>query len=619
MMSEKETSLPRWNLDTFFPGTSSPEFETAFEAGLKLVKNLGELFDQYGVHSHPKSKGDVPDVHTFQLVTEYYNATFEQLRTLSGYLHCLLSVNSQDEAAHARWSVLQKATAQFNTLTTRWSAWVGSLDVDALILASEMAKEYTFVLRNAQTRSRHLMSEDEEELASELSLSGSKAWAKLYRTLTSQITVQLDGKEIPLSLAYVRAYDPNRHVRQEAFVAELEAWKRWLFPLATALNSIKGEMLTLARRRRWPSVLDVVLFESHMDRPTLETMMDAVVEAFPSFRRYLRAKAKLLGLDRLAWYDLHAPVPGHIKPWPFSEAEKFLLDCFATFSPRLANLARRAFEEQWIDAEPRSGKQNGAFTVGIRGGETRILVNYKSGFADVIALAHELGHAYHTAALASRPALQRGYPRTLAETASLFCETLVRQALYQGAGPSERLAILEASLQGVCQNVVDVASRYLFEQKLFEKRAQRELSVEELNTLMLEVQRETYGDGLDPETLHPFMWAAKPHYYSYAFYNFPYLFGQLFALGLYKRYQAHPRTFRMRYDDFLAATGVESCLEIAQRFHIHLHSPRFWKSSLDVIRQEIDEFEALVAKETSPLMENVPYEGKSLEASSCGG
>lgn len=618
-MSEKETSLPRWNLETIFPGPCSPEFEAALETGLQLVKNLSELFDQYGVHARPTSEVNAADVHTFQLTVEYYNATFEQLRTLSGYLHCLLSVNAQDEAAQARGSVLQKAIAQFNTLTTRWSAWVGSLDVDALLLASETAKGYAFVLRNAQTRSRHLMSEGEEELASELTLSGSKAWAKLYHALTSQITLELDGKKVPLSLARARACDPNRHVRRETFTAELAAWEQWSLPLAAALNSLKGETLTLAKRRRWPSVLDAALFECHMDRTSFEMMMDAAVESFSHFRRYLRTKAKLLGLERLAWYDLNAPVSGRTKLWTFLEAKKFLLDRFAAFSPRLANLARHAFEEQWIDAEPRHGKQNGAFTVGIRGGETRILINYKSSFADVVALAHELGHAYHTAALASRPALQRAYPKTLAETASLLCETLVRQALYKEATPSERLAILEASLQGTCQTVVDVACRYFFEQKLFEKRAQRELSVGELNALALEAQRDTYGDGLDPLTLHPFMWAMKPHSYGYTFYNFPYLFGQLFALGLYTWYRAHPRVFRRRYEDFLAATGVENCRDIARRFGIDLHAPGFWKSSLNIVREEIDEFEALVAKETTSLMENLSDERKPLETSSCGG
>jgi pepF/M3 family oligoendopeptidase len=582
-------------LNSVFPGTGSVEFEVAFEAALKSVDELSELFDQNGVHGRPTPEIDASDIRAFELTVDRYNETFEHLRTLGGYLHCLLSTDSRNEAAQACWSVLQKAVARFNALTTRWSAWAGSLDVDTLLISSEVAKEYAFVLRNAQRRSQHLMSQDEEELAAELALSGSTAWAKLYRTLTSQITVEIEGNTVPLSVARARAYDANRDVRRAAFTGELSAWKHWAIPLAAALNGVKGETLALAKRRRWASVMDAVLFECNMDRESLDAMMTAATESFPDFRRYLRAKAKALGQERLAWYDLAAPLPGSGKTWKYDDAVQFIVDQFAAFSPRLASLATRAVNERWIDAEPRSGKQDGAFSAGIRKDESRIFVNFKPSFAGVIGVAHELGHAYHTATLASRPALQRGYPRTLAETASLFCETLIREAVYENADPSERFAILEASLQGTCQTVVDIACRFLFEQRVFEQRAKRELSVDELNNLMLEAQRQTYGDGLDAEALHPFMWAAKPHYYGYTFYNFPYMFGLLFALGLYARYRSHPLTFRTRYDDLLAATGVESCADLARRFRINLHSPKFWRSSLDIIRRHINEFEALAA------------------------
>jgi len=186
----------------------------------------------------------------------------------------------------------------------------------------------------------------------------------------------------------------------------------------------------------------------------------------------------------------------------------------------------------------------------------------------------------------------------LAETASIFCETIVANAALQAGSADEQLAILEHQLQGSCQVVVDIHSRFLFESRVFERRARRELSVAELNALMLEAQRETYGDGLDPDTLHPYMWAMKPHYYSTgrSFYNWPYTFGLLFGLGLYARYREDPTGFRAGYDDLLASTGLHSAADLAARFGIDVRASAFWRASLDVIREQIRQFEALTTK-----------------------
>jgi oligoendopeptidase F len=261
----------------------------------------------------------------------------------------------------------------------------------------------------------------------------------------------------------------------------------------------------------------------------------------------------------------------------------------------LSNFAARAFREQWIDAEPRTGKVDGAFCISLWRDESRVLANYKPSYDGMSTLAHELGHGYHNLNLAQRTALQRDTPMTLAETASIFCETIIRNAALQRAGTQEQIAILEASLQGSCQVVVDITSRFLFEQRLFEKRKQRELSIDELNALMLEAQSETYGDGLDASALHPYMWAMKPHYYNteFSFYNYPYMFGLLFGLGLYARYQQDPETFKTGYDDLLSSTGLADAAALAERFGIDLRSPDFWRASLAIIRADIERFEAL--------------------------
>ena len=351
----------------------------------------------------------------------------------------------------------------------------------------------------------------------------------------------------------------------------------------------------LAKRRGWSSPLEASLLDNNIDRATFDAMLTAAYESFPDFRRYLHAKARTLGLSRLAWYDMFAPVSNDEKIWEYQDASAFIIEQFGSFSQRLSNFAARAFNENWIDAEPREGKIDGAYCSPLRKDESRVFANYKASFDGVSTLAHELGHGYHNLNLAQRTMLQHSTPMTLAETASIFCETIIRHAAMRNAGRQEQIAILEASLQGACQVVVDITSRFLFEQRVFEQRMQRELSIDELNNLMLEAQSETYGDGLDEKALHQYMWAMKPHYYSsrLSFYNYPYMFGLLFGLGLYARYQEDTAKFKSGYDELLSSTGLADAASLAQQFGINIRSVDFWRASLDIIRRDIDLFDEL--------------------------
>jgi pepF/M3 family oligoendopeptidase len=485
-------------------------------------------------------------------------------------------------------------------LGTRFTAWIGSLDVEALIAQSALARDHAYALQRAKREASHLMSPAEEALATALNESSGTAWAKLHGNLTSQLTVPINlwdrTQELPMSVIRNLAFEADRDVRRRAYEAELEGWKRAALPLAAALNSIKGQVNLLAGRRGWQSPLEASLFANSIDRQTLDAMLSAARASFPDFRRYLHAKAYALGLPRLAWYDLFAPVGESEKVWEFDEAANFIIEQFGTYSERLSQFAARAFREHWIDAEPRAGKRDGAYCTPLRGDESRVFANYKPAFGGMSTLAHELGHGYHNLNLAHRTMLQRNLPMTLAETASIFCETIIRHAALQRADRQEQIAILEASLQGSCQVVVDITSRFLFEQRVFERRSRRELSIDELNNLMLEAQRETYGDGLDESLLHPYMWAMKPHYYSVgrSFYNYPYMFGLLFGLGLYARYQQDPETFKRGYDDLLSSTGLADAATLAAHFGIDLHAEEFWHASLDIVREDINQFELLV-------------------------
>ncbi|GCE12372.1 M3 family oligoendopeptidase [Tengunoibacter tsumagoiensis] len=598
-MTQTQT-LPHWDMSVVYPSLTSTEFIQGYTRLTQSITELSELFDTYKIQEHPALTLDEKLVQIFERVLTRFNAVLDEEKTLTTYVLCFITTNSQDDVAQARLSELQQWQVKLATLSTRFTAWIGSLDVEYLIKHSQAAQEHAYILLHAKTQATHLMSPQEEMLATELNVSNGAAWSKLHSNISSQIKVPFtrDGQtqELPMSVIRNLASDPDRDIRRRAYEAELAGWKQVAVPLAAAMNSIKGEVNTLMERRRWDSALDSALFNNSIDQQTLAAMLSAAREAYPDLRRYLHLKARRLGLSRLAWYDLFAPLEVDEKEWDFAEARRFIVKQFGSYSERLASFADRAFQEQWIDAEPRPGKSGGAFCISLRADESRILANYKPSFDAVSTLAHELGHGYHNLNLAHRTALQQTLPMTLAETASIFCETIIRQAVLRNANKQEQIAILEASLQDACQIVVDISSRFLFEQRVFEKRKQRELSVEELNTIMLDAQRETYGDGLDQTQLHPYMWAVKGHYYSTydSYYNYPYMFGLLFGTGLYAQYQQDPETFKRGYDDLLSSTGLADAATLAARFGIDLRSEDFWRSSLNIIRKNVDRFEELL-------------------------
>jgi len=597
-MTDTLTAHPTWDMTTIFPAIDSPERDASYARLLGLIDQFEADLTTVEVITSTSGPEVVAAV---ELMLNSANAMTDLALRHGTYLYGYTSVDSRDRLAQAKTSELMIQLARARTLQTRLTAWMGALDIDALVAASSLAREYEFKLRQGAVQAAHLMTPPEEALQSDLSLSGGMAWSTMYGEVTSQITVpfELDGELADRPMTEIRnlASNPDRAVRQRAHEAELAAWRRWETPIAAAMNGIKGHHSTVANRRQWDSVLDEALFQNAIDRPTLDAMLGAAREAFPDFQRYFRAKARLLGVDQLAFYDLSAPVTTSDSSWTWEAAWTFVAEQFGTYSNKLEQLVVTSVEERWIDVEPRPGKGGGAFCMPIGDGKSRVLHNFGGNFDGVSTLAHELGHAYHNLCQADVPPLRaEGTPMTLAETASTFCETILRNAAIEQGTPDEQLAILEGSLQDAAQIVVDITSRFLFEQSVFDRRKDRTLSPEEFCQLMTSAQLETYGDGLDTDTLHPYMWAVKSHYYSptAAYYNYPYMFGLLFGLGLYARYQEDPAGFKAGYDDLLAATGDADAATLAARFGIDTTTRAFWKASLDQIRQQIDTFEKLV-------------------------
>ncbi len=421
--------------------------------------------------------------------------------------------------------------------------------------------------------------------------------------VTSQLSVELeiDGetKKLPApALINLRSH-PVEEVRRKGYEKEMQAWKSVEEPLAAALNGIKGTVITLNKRRGRQDAIESAIDMARIDRETLDAMLSAMHDSFPMFRRYFRAKAKRFGQEKLPWWNLFAPVGKSETKYTFREAREFILENFLNFSPDLADFAARAFDNHWIDAEQREGKMGGAFCMDIPGtGESRILSNFDGSLDQVSTLAHELGHGFHNDCMekANRTQLQQRTPMTMAETASIMCETIVSNAsLKQAKNTDEELSILEGMLNGDSQVIVDIYSRYLFEKEVFERRAKSELSAEEFCDIMERAQKATYGDGLDESYLHKYMWTWKPHYYSahLSFYNFPYAFGLMFGTGLYTIYQDRGESFIPEYIDLLSSTGLGSAAELAQRFGIDIRQKSFWEGSLKVVEQRVKRYEEI--------------------------
>ncbi len=594
-------SAPRWDLSNVYPSLESKEFKAAVENYKKQVAALEKFFKNQLSKANAKTKAKdlAPLVGK---AIDQINKIQSLSATIVPFIYSYVTTNSRDKVAMKALSEFEQASLPMDKLMTQFKAWLGVVapKLDKIVTHNESAANHAFMLKEAAEQSKYLMSEAEEALAAELSLSGGNAFGKLQGTVTSQLSVdfELEGKteKLPMpALINLRSH-PDEATRRRGYEAENQAWVSVQETLAACLNGVKGEANTLNKKRGRKDAIHSSLEAARMDRKTLDAMLSAMKDSFPMFRKYFHAKAKKLGKEQLAWWDIFAPMGKTDKVYSFEEARDFILENFGKFSPDLAAFAKRAFDNNWIDAEQRDGKRGGAFCMEVQEvKESRILSNFDGSFDQVSTLAHELGHGFHNecAYQAKKTVLQQLTPMTLAETASTMCETIVTEAVLASTNdPQEELAVLEAQIQGAAQVVVDIYSRYLFEKEVFERRAQSELSADDFSDIMERAQKETYGDGLDERYLQKFMWTWKPHYYSpgLSFYNYPYAFGLLFATGLYAIYKQRGAAFVEDYKNLLASTGEETAAKLAKRFGIDITKRKFWDDSLAIIGTRIDRY-----------------------------
>ncbi|MCJ7534566.1 MAG: M3 family oligoendopeptidase [Anaerolineales bacterium] len=606
-MNSANEKLPHWDLSNVYPGLDSPEYEASYQDVIALIDELEFYLEQNKINrtngmSRTSDLNLVSDQIT-ELIDQLTKA-FTLVYTLNNYVSSFTTTNSYDTQAMRKYSQVQTQIVRVLQAEKVIAGWLGGLGIqlDEIITTNPTAETHAFYLQESAQQSQYLMSDSEEDLANQLSLSGIRAWGKLQGTITSQLSIEseFDGevKPYPLpALQNIRRYNPNPEVRQRAFQAEIEALESVREPLTACMNGVAGSNNLLNNKRNREDALQPSLDTARIDRSTLEAMLSAMQSSFPAFRSYLHSKAKRFGKQSLPWWDLFAPIGQNNRKFNWSQAQDFVLDNFNTFSPDLASFAKQAFDRNWIDAEPRDGKRGGAFCMRIAAvEESRVLCNFDGSLDQVSTIAHELGHAYHIECQRGKGFLEYITPMTLAETASILCETIIMDAaLETTTDPQQELAILETILIGDTQVIVDITSRYLFEKQVYVRRREADLSADELCEMITQAQKDTYGDGMDENHLHPYMWAWKPHYYraDISFYNYPYAFGLLFSTGLYALYKQRGPEFVPQLQDLLASTGQANAADLAARFGIDIRSFDFWESSLGVIKQRIERYQEL--------------------------
>lgn len=576
-----------WDLSVFYESFQDPALREDIQKIAGMSKKTDEIL--------------ASDKSAEEKLADALNASIDLNNTLMnayGFIELSLSTDANNPEALKYLDEMSNLMVDVQVASGKITRYIGSLEnLNEIIEKSDFLKTHEFYLQEAYESAKHMLPEEMEKWVLKLSLNGADAFAKLRDRLMGNHTVELNGESLPLPAVRGMAYDPDPAVRKAAYEAEIKSYKKVETPMAYCLSSIKGQAITLCEIKGYPDNLTQQLTESRMDMETLNAMLTAIREYLPVFRKYLKKKAELLGhKNGLPFYDLFAPMGEISKTYTADEAHALLVDVFTKVSPDMGAFIDYAFNNRWIDMYPKEGKAGGAFCAGFHNKKiSRVLTNFVGSFSDVSTLAHELGHAWHNKCMENVPVLLTDAPMPLAETASIFNETLLSHVVLSQADAKTRFTILEMSLMEATQTIVDIYSRFVFEKNVFEARKTHIPTADELNQMMLDAQMEAYGDGLDPDVRHSGMWLCKSHYYSTGlhFYNFPYAFGHLFGLGVFGKYLEEGADFLPKYNALLAACGSAKVADVAMSVGIDIRSADYWRSALDVISKNVDEFISL--------------------------
>ncbi|MEK8129615.1 M3 family oligoendopeptidase [Paenibacillus filicis] len=590
-----QSPLPQtWDLDTFFPGGSQSaafrEFLSKLEADLKELHTL--LIGLDAPQTAASADELLPVIGLLQTV-------LLALREAGSFTGCLAAENQNDKAAVLLAGKVKAVEADYATALTLFDdllTRVGSEAWEALLAKPEVA-EIVYPLQERKALAADKLPPEQEALINDLAVDGYHGWGELYNTTVSKFRIPYEegGKVTELSAGQAanRMHSPDRKVRQELFRLWENKWAEHADYCADALNHLGGFRLKLYERRGWEGIHKEPLEINRMSKETLDAMWNVIEGGKEIFLHYLERKAKLLGVPKLSWYDVEAPVGEGSQTFSYDEGAALIVEQFRRFSPKMADFAVKAFESRWIEAEDRDGKRPGGFCTSFPVSEqTRIFMTYGGTASNVATLAHELGHGYHQHVMNDLPALAQEYAMNVAETASTFAEMVVADAAVKAAETeAERLTLLEDKIQRSVAFYMNIHARFLFETEFYEERRQGLVSVERLNELMESAQKRAFRDALDE--YHPHFWASKLHFYitEVPFYNFPYTFGYMFSTGLYAEALQRGEAFEEQYIALLRDTGRMTVEELAEKhLGIDLSKPDFWQRALDLSVADVEEF-----------------------------
>lgn len=591
------TTPDRWSLESWFSGFGKADF-TEFKAA--LVRDVDSLKTQAAALG-----GDAKEIVA---VINTLEAASDRLGHLSAYLGCLSADDANNEAVKADEAWLSTLEAESTKLLASLRSALAALSDDAFaaMLRDTSLKNAEHAVKRMRHEGQHQMSAEMESLAADLNVNGLHAWGRLYDTLTGKMEFEMtfpDGhKEIvPMSRRRALMSEPDRKLREAAFHDGQKPWHDHAVTLASGLNGIAGTRLSLYGRRGLPHFLDTPLFDGAMSRKSLDAMLEAIHTNIDLPRRAIRKAAKLQGTPAVHYFDLEAPqiAPPDEKELTWDEACATVDHAFSAAYPKLGEYFREMLAQRWIEAQPRAGKRPGAFCTGSQlKHEERVYMTFHKTVHDMVTLAHEVGHAWHSCVLRPARSFAASYPMTLAETASNFGEMILLDGLMSDPGITEatKAYLLDQEMLRAHAYLINIPMRYEFEKAFYTERAGGELSVSRFSELMDEAQRKLYGDTLLPDGTDPMFWAYKMHFFitGVSFYNFPYVFGYLLSQALFARFKAEGAAFLPRYEAFLAMTGSATCEEVVkQTLGEDLTKPEFWATALKAMEPSLVAYEAI--------------------------
>ena len=611
MTEEKKTEIPEWNLDSVFSSLDSKEYKEALEKTDSLFETADQLLET-AIKFTKEANSNFDFCLWLKSYLENQNFLLLNTKTLFAYAYVIYSTDTTNTRYLNNLDAMEKISIRLNDQHVKFTSILVShkIFIDEFYTRFPEFSDYKFLIDEILEGAKHLLPPEEEKLALLLQQTGGNAWGNLQEQIISNLHDE-NGKTF--NELRNDAYSENPQLRKASWQKEKELLEKNRIALAASLNNLKGETVTLNKKRSWNSALERALFAGRLSEKTLNALIGSLKDALVMWRNYFKAKACVLrkmnltssatsgtkNHEGIAFYDLFAPLSFEsttdslfTKKWTFKETCDYVVEKYASFSKDMASFARNAFDSNWVDAKIRKGKVSGAYDEDFpKGHQSRILTNFTGTFNDVITLAHEAGHAYHFSCLKGKPVAFSDYPMTLAETASTFAETIVKQDMIKNAGTSDKLQILDSDLQDASQVLVDILCRFYFEQSVFEKRADSILNADDFCALMRDAQRRTYGDGLNEEQ-HEYMWAVKSHYYStdLDFYNFPYAFGQLFAAALYEKALEEGAGFAQKYAELLSHTGNMSCEDLCAKAGFDITQKSFWETGIKMYKKEVELF-----------------------------